>query len=202
MKIERIGRRERKKNEVRTKIVQSAMALFRKQGFESITMESIADTADVSKRTLYSYFPVKAAIIAAYWQHNVKLNKDLFPLLLNRYPDTHSRLTAVFLSAAAGFKSEPEFARIQFSFQFQQIGKDLSNQCYDSRFDEFLIAVIEAGQERRDIRTDIPADELASQAMFNFTAICLMWFCSPDSFLLEERLKRTVDCFIDGAGNR
>ena len=67
-----LNRRERKKQETRQKIIKIAMYLFRKQGFDSTSMEQIADDVDISKATLYNYFPVKESIISEYWQGNVK----------------------------------------------------------------------------------------------------------------------------------
>jgi len=193
------SRRDRKKAAMQLLITESAMNLFRKNGFDNTTMESIAEKADVAKRTLYSYFPVKEAIISAYWLQNSQKKCALLPLLLESCPDTRSRLKTVFLDGAKGLKSEPEFARIHFSYQFQQISKS-TQQLFRSDFNLFLIAVLEAGQKQGDVRNDLSASELAAQTMLNFTAICLMWFSNPDLFSLDERLAHTVDCFIDGVG--
>lgn len=196
--IQTPSRRDRKKAELQMQIMRQAVMLFREHGFDNTTMEQIALEADVAKRTLYSYFPVKEAIVSYYWQSNVEENVDKFPQLLSQYPDTRSRLEAVFLSAADAFKTDPEFARIEFGFQFQLLGKDPLNQMYQSGFDNFLAAVIEAGQQSGDLRNDISAQEIASQLVWAFTATCLMWFSAPDSFLLEDRLVKTVTCFMDG----
>jgi len=193
------SRQERKKATMQLHLMQSAMKLFRVQGFEVTTMGEIAKAADVTKRTLYHHFSVKEALVSAYWLNNIHLHQNQLPLLLKSYPDTRSRLLVVFLSAAAGFKSETEFARIHFSYQFQKIGKSAEPQI-PSDFLTFLTAVIEAGQHERSLRSDITATDLATQIMLNFTAICLMWFVDPDSFSLDEKLTNAVNCFIDGAG--
>lgn len=193
------SRRDRKKIEVQMQIMRQAIRLFREHGFDNTTMEQIALEADVAKRTLYSYFPVKESIVSFYWKSNVEENTDRFPQLLSQYPDTRSRLKAVFLSAANAFRTDPEFARIEFGFQFQLLGKDPLNQMYQSGFDKFLAAVVEAGQSMGDVRKDIPAQELASQLVWAFTAACLMWFSAPNSFSLEDHLEMTVNCFLDGA---
>jgi len=164
-------------------------------------MEAIAEEADVAKRTLYSYFPAKEAIVSAFWLLNVEQKRELLPQLLAEYPGTHSRLTSVFLDAAEGFKAEPEFARIHFGYQFQQIGKS-KQPLVTNDFTRFLTAIMEAGQAENDIRRDIPAAELAMQSMLNFTSICLIWFSNINLFSLDQRLTQSVDCFIKGAGNK
>ncbi|MCF6324413.1 MAG: TetR/AcrR family transcriptional regulator [Gammaproteobacteria bacterium] len=193
------SRQERKKADMQLHLMQYAMKLFRTKGFDDTTMGEIASTADVTKRTLYHHFPMKEALVSAYWLNNIHLHQNQLPLLLENFPDTRSRLLAVFLSAAEGFKSETEFARIHFSYQFQKIGKNSKPQIPDD-FVIFLTAVIEAGQHERNLRNDVTATELATQIMLNFTAICLMWFVDPDSFSLDKKLTNAVNCFIDGAG--
>lgn len=192
----------RKKAELQTLIMRRAVGLFREQGFGATTMEQIAAEADITKRTLYAYFPVKEAIVSFYWKSNVEQNTDRFPQLLSQYPDTRSRLNAVFLSAADAFRADPEFARIEFGFQFQLLARNPLNQMYRSGFDRFLAGVIAAGQEQGDVRKDLPAVELASQLVWSFTSACLLWFSAPESFSLEERLKMLVALFLDGANGR
>ena len=62
------NRTERKKKDSRRKIIGVAMDLFKKQGFDATTMEQIADEADIARATLYSYFPVKEAILHLHVQ--------------------------------------------------------------------------------------------------------------------------------------
>jgi AcrR family transcriptional regulator len=55
--------RERKTNETRARIAAAALDLFAKQGYVETTIDQIAETADISRRTLFLHFPNKAAII-------------------------------------------------------------------------------------------------------------------------------------------
>lgn len=61
------GLRERKRRQTRERISHAAMTLFLKQGFEATTIDQIAETADVSKRGFFDYFPAKEDVVAA-WQ--------------------------------------------------------------------------------------------------------------------------------------
>jgi AcrR family transcriptional regulator len=58
--------RERKRLERSDHIVDAATELFRSKGYESTTMEEIAERADVSPPTLYRYFPTKVALLIAF----------------------------------------------------------------------------------------------------------------------------------------
>ena len=61
--------RDLKKREA---ILDAAGALFLERGIGATTMEAVADRASVSKMTVYSHFPDKAALLAAVFERNLK----------------------------------------------------------------------------------------------------------------------------------
>lgn len=54
-----------KKEELEKKIIEAAVLEFMARGLDSGSMENIASVAEVSKRTLYKYYPNKEAIFEA-----------------------------------------------------------------------------------------------------------------------------------------
>ena len=53
------GLRERKKQQTRELIAETARRLFGQRGFEAVTVAEIARAADVSQATVFNYFPTK-----------------------------------------------------------------------------------------------------------------------------------------------
>jgi AcrR family transcriptional regulator len=53
------GLRERKKQQTWGLIAQTAHRLFQKHGFDAVTVADVAREADVSRKTVFNYFPVK-----------------------------------------------------------------------------------------------------------------------------------------------
>jgi len=58
----------RKSEVTRTKILNAALALFRKQGFDATTMRDVAKRAGVALGAAYYYFPSKEAVVMAYYE--------------------------------------------------------------------------------------------------------------------------------------
>jgi AcrR family transcriptional regulator len=63
---EQLGRRERKKRQMREHIAETARRLFGERGFEDVTVAQIAREADVAEQTVYNYFPSKEDLV--YWR--------------------------------------------------------------------------------------------------------------------------------------
>jgi AcrR family transcriptional regulator len=60
------GRRERKKEQTRLRIAETARRLFRERGFDRVTVAEVAREADVAEQTVYNYFPTKEDLV--YWR--------------------------------------------------------------------------------------------------------------------------------------
>jgi AcrR family transcriptional regulator len=60
-----VGLRERKKQQTRAKLIEAAIELSDRQGFDQTTVEQIVEAANVSARTFARYFPTKADVILA-----------------------------------------------------------------------------------------------------------------------------------------
>ena len=54
-----LSRRERRKREVRDRIMRAAMKRFIRQGFDDTRVDEIAQDADVAQKTFFNYFPTK-----------------------------------------------------------------------------------------------------------------------------------------------
>ena len=57
------GLRETKKRRTRGAIAQAAADLFRERGFAAVTIDDVARAADVSRQTVFNYFPTKEQML-------------------------------------------------------------------------------------------------------------------------------------------
>jgi AcrR family transcriptional regulator len=57
------GLRARKKRQTRAAIAAAAMELFQARGFDAVTIADVAAAADVSRKTVFNYFPAKEDLV-------------------------------------------------------------------------------------------------------------------------------------------
>ena len=60
-----LGLRQRKKQRTRSLIIDAAVELFLRHGYDRTTVDQIAAAAEVSTRTFSRYFPTKESVVAA-----------------------------------------------------------------------------------------------------------------------------------------
>ena len=66
------GLRERKKLRTHQAISDAAIHLFLRDGFDQVSVAQIADAAEVSKRTLFKYFPTKEDLVVHRFADHVE----------------------------------------------------------------------------------------------------------------------------------
>jgi AcrR family transcriptional regulator len=199
--ISALSRRDRKKLATRLTIIEVAMSLFKQQGFNETSMEQIADQSDISKATLYKYFEVKEAIIAAYWQERIKNSKDKLQQLITDHPDTRSRLEAAFRGFMHFIMQSRELYEIYISYRMANITKPHINEKLRSGNAEYAAAIIQEGQKNGEIRTDISLKVMVGNLELLSLMQSMAWLRYPEQFNLDESSKMFAELFLNGAAN-
>jgi len=66
-----LSRRERRKLEVRARILAAALDLFRAHGFADTKVSDICERADVAHKTFFNHFPSKQELVREIAQHSI-----------------------------------------------------------------------------------------------------------------------------------
>lgn len=100
------GLRERRQERQRAELVAVGMRLFASRGFDTTTVDEIAQAADVSRRTLFRYFGTKGDIVME-WARGT--TTTLTAALRSRPPGEHplSSLHAAFVTMCRSFDDSP-----------------------------------------------------------------------------------------------
>ena len=95
------GLRERKKQQTREHIAETARRLFEERGFDHVRVAEVAQEADVAVKTVFNYFPTKEDL---FYSRLETFEEELLETVKGRKPGT-SVLSAVqrFLQSRSGF---------------------------------------------------------------------------------------------------
>jgi AcrR family transcriptional regulator len=104
------GLRERKKQRTRESIASSALELFAQRGYHATTVADIAAAADVSERTVFTYFPTKEDIL---FSDHAAFRERLAEALANR-PDGASALDTLRDFVVENLSAIDESSRIRW----------------------------------------------------------------------------------------
>lgn len=73
-------------------ILEAAVRLFSKKGFNGVSMRSVAEEAGVSKSNIYHHFESKEALYLAIWQHSAESLAELVRNLADGAGEFEERL--------------------------------------------------------------------------------------------------------------
>lgn len=96
----------------RTAVVAAALDLFARQGFESTTVDQIAQASGISRSTFFRQFGGKDDVVFA--DHEAVL-QSLREYLEQRHPDPWQAVCEASLIAYRHFASDPELARRRYA---------------------------------------------------------------------------------------
>jgi AcrR family transcriptional regulator len=160
-----LGLRERKKQQTRERIAETARELFAERGFENVPVAEIARAADVSEQTVFNYFPTKEDLV--YWQLGA-FEEDLLATIRERAPG-ESALDAFgrFLLAQRGLlgRQDPE-ARERLAKITRMIAESPAlvarEQQIFARYTDSLAALLadELGADAADARPWVAANAM------------------------------------------
>jgi AcrR family transcriptional regulator len=159
------GLRERKKEQTRQLIAETARRLFSERGFERVTVAEVARAAEVSQQTVFNYFPTKEDLV--YWRLQ-SFEDELLATIREREPG-ESALAAFgrFLVAQRGLlgKQEPQ-AREQLAALTRMIAESSALQAREQQifagYTASLAALLaeETGADAADLRSWVAANAM------------------------------------------
>jgi len=190
------GRRERKRLQQLDHLADTAWGLFAAEGFEAVTMERIAEQADVSKVTLYRHFPVKEALLRHVFHRELReawpaIQAELAVVLPGRVRLARFlQLHATWCESRRGFLSP--YVRFRLADQrMPDEGRERSGM------DRIFSELIAQGQAAGEFRADLPADLLAMHFQFAHLVTMLRWL-ADERLSLADELLRMLDLICDG----
>jgi len=191
-----LGRRERRKLEVRTRIYAAARRLISKQGIEATTVDEIAEAADVAPATFFNHFQNKQAIVALMTGEVVEHIHAMIVESLVGNGSSFERIRRFIARAAEDISASRGGARVTLvEFMRLDATPNVPHPYLDRLF-EPIVALIENGQAAGEIRTDREAEFLAQMAVGMINSAVTNWLAHPD-YPIEASLIEATEFAIE-----
>lgn len=176
-------RRQRRSAEIRERLFNAALRLFTEKGFVETTVEDITNAADVGKGTFFNHFPSKDHILLAFGEMQLaklqdavntarKLNEPMprfLRALGSRMTQEPTRNPAIIRALLQAYLSTTQVREAMIDMQ--------------NRVHALHTQMMQLGQDRGEIRSDVPASELAQVFRQTIFGTLLIWSLYGDASL-------------------
>lgn len=195
------GLRERKKQRTRNTLIDVAVDLCLKQGYDNTTVDQIAAAADVSSRTFSRYFPTKESVIVAVGDD---LDNDIAEALAAQ-PSDITEYEAMYRAHIEVFRPDGPYApgsfnRMAIMIQIVNGSQTLSAAAFkvkQSLSDNVAIAVIakRLGVEIEHPAVRIIADTWTALFSGSFAGLGAPGADPVGAQIVCDRMSRTFEVF-------
>ncbi|OAF05333.1 transcriptional regulator [Bradyrhizobium centrolobii] len=140
-------------------ILESAYALMAATGLATTNIDAVARHSNVSKMTIYKWWPSREALLIDAFLHHAAQMLPLPPASSGTPLARARRHAAAYAEALQG-----EFGKVQLAVISECISKTGSAELFYARYLQFrrdaLVEMIAAGQADGSISADAPAEDL------------------------------------------
>jgi AcrR family transcriptional regulator len=172
-----LDRPHRKRDRTASRLSATAYALFEAHGYGAVSMEQIADVADVAKATLYKYFPVKEALLAHRFREDVAAGMAERAEALAAHSTFAARMRYLLSESAEWHSQRKVYLPHLLRFLTAQAHYgDLPEQP-TPRSDtwQILTAMFRSGQLSGEVRTNARAEDIAWSFQYLLFAAMSAW---------------------------
>jgi AcrR family transcriptional regulator len=196
-----LTRRERKKEETEERIVQAALALFRKQGVEATTIEEICHKADVAKGTFFNYFPRKEAVFGHLSEEWVTDAEAKVGEILAKGAPAWAKVRDVLIEFASFYEEDRDLSKHMVMEWTRCMHAPDNAVC--RRWDNLGEHVVGQLQAKGELRRDVPVERASRVLSDIYNSTIMMWLDSPEPpFPLKDELRKRLTLVLQGLAPR
>ena len=170
--MEKLSRRELNKIQCRQRILKASRQLFSTKGYEETTMEDVADRAEVSKATLYNYFPGKDSLLLGIAEAELEQICQLIEGELSQVPSALERLRQVLEAFVLD-----SMCYISLSRKITYLNSCEDSGMFATRLEmvRILRGLVCQAQDAGELRRDMDADDITELVMGLYLITQFQW---------------------------
>jgi AcrR family transcriptional regulator len=194
-------RRQRRSTQIRERLFRAALDLFAQHGFADTTVEDITNAADVGKGTFFNYFPSKDHILLAF----AEMQLAKLQSIIENLRSTNERVPQFFRTLAVRMTEEPgrnpSIVRALLLANLSSTSVREGMRINQARGHELLTEFVQIGQERGELRNDLPAADIAHVFRQTVLGTLLVWSLYGDDSL-AARIRTALGVLWQGLSPR
>ena len=199
-----MGLREDKKQQMRARLYDTAIELFRSNGFDNTAVREVITAVGVSEPTFYNYFPTKEAVLDEFAARTLDSIAEQLRTTIDTSSHLESTLREVMAALADVFSNDPEFMAVVATRSGMFWGPSGGIIERHLGIYELLAQLFETAQQRGEVRPELDPQQLAETlagASMVATINCLNdWWGQPDDDLFR-RLDQQADVLLNGCSD-
>lgn len=166
------SRRELNKRQCRKRILKASRRLFSANGYEDTTMDDVAKRAEVSRATLYNYFPSKESLLMGIAEAEL----DDMCRLINEELKEQPRYLLKLRSVLEVFVYDT-VSYIALARKITYLNACPESAMYSTRLDmlKMFSTLVEGAQRQGDFCADVPVNEIVHMVMGVYLVAQFEW---------------------------
>lgn len=181
---------EKRSAETKEKILKSAEVLFKDQGFENTSVESIVKRAGLSKGSFYVHFNSKDEIIAYFINAVIsKIDMDLDSIVNSSQDDISVTDTLLKILGKVSFNKVDELG--------YPLNKNAA-MIYNKALYRTVFKLITLGMERGEFNTTYSAEDITSDFVTTIRGFIFEWIANYPDLDLNHSLQKHFKIYLAG----
>ena len=181
----------------RAAIREAANRLFLERGVAATTVDAICAAADISKGTFYLYFHRKEDLLVEYGLQRLRLWRDMLPDLIASKRTFRENINAILDALVR----EKAWGREVAGRALLEMGTSWEGLPVAAPH-KLIEPLVELGQARGEVRTDIPSDALSHFVLRSILGALRDWGLGADDRDRETALNYALTLVFDAIGTR
>ncbi len=191
-----VTRRERRKLELRGRMVDSALELFEEQGYEATTVADICARADVATKTFFNYFPTKQHLIREIAHQSIEGFLVDIETVRSGSSSTRERLLQFFdMVTSAATEVGPKHREVLTEIiHAASSAGEKDKRARQLR--EAMAAIVGDGVAAGDVTTSYSPETLSELILGAFYALMFNW-ANLDDYPIQEQSRAMARLLAD-----
>lgn len=175
-------------SERQKEIIQASYDLIAESGIQGLTIKNLAKRIGITEPAIYRHFENKIQILVALLDLLKKHSTDIFNTELTSDSSSLQKVEQLFEKHFKSFAEIPSLASVVFSEEIFRNEETLTAKISEviEHNSQTLMTIIENGQQRNEIRTDIEAGHLVIVIMGSLRLFVKKWQFTKFAFDLQK----------------